>query len=87
MSFETITIYRDVPIINKYAQIQPNRIKNKTSVLATTVKSSVSGSTYVDLTGGSGAQYGSGHGSQQFIRLPGLIPGSYYDSDPLDGLV
>lgn len=84
MSFETITIYRDLQIINKYVQVPPNAETDKTRVLATDAENSVVGSAIVGLSMGSNRQYGSKCGRQEFLRLPGITPNSWYTTDPSD---
>ena len=84
MSFDTITIYRDLPIINNYVQIPPNAETDKTRVLATDAEASVSGSVIVGLSIGSNRQHGSKCGRQEFLRLPGITPNSWYSTDPSD---
>lgn len=86
MSFETITIYRDLPIINGYVQFPPNNESDKNRVLATTAQNAIAGSVINGLTVGSNSQRGGKCGRQEFLRLPGIHPDTWYSSDPIDEL-
>ncbi len=83
MSFEDIRVYRDLPIINKHVQVPPCRETEKTSVTDDDALTAISGSTIVRLGLGSGRQYGSKTGQQEFLRLPGLHPDEWYETDPV----
>lgn len=86
MSFETIRIYRDFPIKNQYVQIPPNREWDKIKVDPFDALNAVPGAEIVRLSSGSGRNVGKGYGQQSFLRLPGLIPGTNYATDPVDDL-
>lgn len=86
MSFETITIHRDLPVINNYVQIPPNNETDKTRVTASNAETAIAGSQLKRLTIGSGRQRGSKCGQQEFLRLPGINPNNWYDSDPIAAL-
>lgn len=85
MSFETITIYRDIPVIDGYVQAPPNLDRNKTRMTADELYSSAPGVfTRVRLTGrGAGQAPGTGVGQQEMVRLPGIHPNEWYDGDPV----
>ena len=82
MSFETIRIYRDLPVINSYVQVPPNKESDKTRITREEATTLISGSAVVRLTGGSGPQNGK-YGQQEFVRLPGITPDGWYDTDPV----
>lgn len=86
MSFSTIKIYRQLPIINKYVQFPNNREQDKTAVLATEAQDLIAGSVLKQLSLGSGRQTGSKFGAQQFLQLPGISPNEWYESDPVAAL-
>ncbi len=84
MSFETITIYRDLPIINGYVQVPPNRETEKTDITVVEAQEALEANFAVEtpdekkLSLGSGNQVGSDYGAQSWLRLPGIIPGEWY---------
>lgn len=80
MSFETITIHRDLPIIDGQIVKPPNNPVDFISVDAATDPN------IVRLSVGSGSQTGSKFGAQEFVRLTGITPDSWYATDPLTGL-
>lgn len=90
MSFETIRIHRDIPAIDGFLQVPPNKEKNKNTgvdIELTTVMSPPLG-TIVRLGKGN-RQRGSRYGSQEFFRLDGIRPDQWYDTDgtdPVDSL-
>lgn len=86
MSFETIRIYRDLPVIGGFVQIPPNQETDKTRVTAEDAQDAVAGSVITRLSMGSGRQRGSKCGQQEFLRLPGITPDGWYDSDPVEDL-
>lgn len=86
MSFETILIYRDLPIKNNYVQLPPNRECDKIKVDPIDALSLVPGSEIVRLTMGSGRCVGKKYGQQAVLRLPGLVPGTSYSTDPVTEL-
>lgn len=84
MSFESIRIYRDLPVIDSFVQVPPNQEGDKTRVRADSLDTTVF--SYVRLTGGSGRQRGGKYGAQELVRLPGrALDGTYDngDSDPV----
>jgi len=86
MSFETITIYRDLPIKNGYVQVPPNRPTDKTRVTSNNSTNLVTNSQIIRLSLGSGKCTGSHFGQQEFLRLPGINPNTWYSTDPVDQL-
>lgn len=83
MSFETITIFRDMPIINGYVQVPYNKETDKTRVTSDEATSAIAGSVINRLSCGTGKQTGSKTGVQEFFRLPGLAPNDSYIIDPV----
>lgn len=86
MSFSEITIYRDLPVINDFVQISPNRESDKTRVSTVEALLGIEDSTLEALSVGSGRSRGSGYGKQHWVRLPGVAADSWYESDPLDDI-
>lgn len=86
MSFETIRIHRDIPSIDGFLQVPPNKEKNKNKgqQIETALNLSPPLGTIVRLTGGSGRQRGSRYGAQEFFRLYGIAPNEWYDGDGAD---
>ena len=80
MSFEDITIFRDIPIIDDRVAKPPNNPVDYTSI------DDVSDPNIIRLSIGSGKDTGSKFGNQEFIRLPGIAPDEWYATDPLTGL-
>ena len=80
MSFEDITIYRTVPIIDDRVAKPPNNPVDYTSI------GNVSDPNIIRLSIGSGKDTGSKFGNQEFIRLTGIAPDEWYATDPLTGL-
>ncbi len=90
MSFETIRIHRDVPAIDDFLQVPPNKEKNKNTGLRIDDANNLNPplGTIVRLSG-SGRQRGSSHGGQEFFRIYGITPDGWYDGegvDPMDSL-
>ncbi len=83
MSFESIQIFRDLPSIDNFVQIPPNKERDKTRVTLENAYILVAGSTIVRLSLGSGRQRGGRCGQQEFLRLPGITPNQWYATDPL----
>lgn len=69
MSFESIRIYHDWPVINGFAQVPSNLPKDKTRVSVAEALTYADGEE-VYLSLGSGRNTGSKFGAQSFIRLP-----------------
>jgi len=86
MSFETITIYRDFPIKNGYVQIPPNKPLDNNRIDIDTAISLATNAEIVRLSLGSGQPSGSKFGQQQFLRLDGINPSSWYTTDPVEEL-
>lgn len=92
MSFETITIYRDLPIKNGYVQIPPNDPVNNSTMLSGLVDAyfaeagKVNSTKTIRLSLGSGRHTGSSYGQQEFLRLAGINPNTWYTEDPLPPL-
>lgn len=83
MSFETILIHRDMPIINGFVQVPYNKETDKTRVTADEATNAIADSVVTRLSMGSGKQTGSKFGAQEFFRLPGLAPNDTYVIDPV----
>jgi len=81
MSFETIKVYRQFPIINGFVQLPNNREADKTKHSVETVLSAVSGAALVRLNPDTMPNTGSKFGTQEFIEIEGLN-GSNYDNLP-----
>ena len=81
MSFETISIFRDFPIINGYVHVPSS---TGTRLLPTLAEVLISGSTTVGLSSGSNARRGGKNGRQEFLRLPAITPNTWYAIDPSD---
>lgn len=86
MSFETIRIHRDLQVIDSFVQVPPNKETDKTRVTVAETLAAISGSERVHLSQGSGTHRGWKAGAQSIIRLPGLVPGTSYSTDPVDTL-
>lgn len=86
MSFEDITIYRDLPIKNGFVQTPPNLPLDNIRTYAETAEAAIAGSEIIELSLGSGKPTGSKHGQQRFLRLPGIHPNEWYPSDPVENL-
>lgn len=67
MSFESIVIYRDIPVVNGFAQV-PANLEGLKSLYDVDLVTPVSG--LVVSLSNVGPDTGSGHGSQRFIRIP-----------------
>ena len=80
MSFESIVIHRDLPIINRRIIKPPNDPVNYIDIADAT------NPTVINLSLGSGSQTGAKFGYQEFVRLPGITPDTWYTTDPLTGL-
>lgn len=87
MPMSDIKIYRQLPIINGFVQVPPNRPADKTRVSAIDTTDSsgaifISGATVKQF--GYAQNTGSKHGRQRFYELPGVSADSWYASgDPL----
>jgi len=80
-----IRIHRDIPAIGGYLQVPPNTEGNKTHYrIDQTLSQNPSTGEIVRLTGGSGRQFGSRIGAQEFFRLNGIAPNEWYSTDPMD---
>jgi hypothetical protein len=87
MSFKSIKIYRDIPVIDGFAQIPDNLEAEKESYEAPRSGIAVGGAfDNTELSLGSGDQTGSKFGAQRFIRLDPIQPDQWYDDDPLMNL-
>lgn len=84
MSFQSIKIHRDLPVINDFVQIPHNKETDKTRVTPTEALGLIAGSSQERLSLGSGRPRGSKAGQQEWIRLPGLSPDEWYDTNPVD---
>jgi hypothetical protein len=79
MSFEDIRIYRDLPSQGGYVQTPPNREYDKNRATIDDANDSVTGSTIIRLSMGSGRCYGK-NGQQELLRLPGIAPNEWYST-------
>ncbi len=86
MSFETIQIHRDFPIIDGFVQVPPNEEDDKNRVTTAEALAAISDSEITRLSLGSGEQTGSKFGQQEWLRLPGNTPDSWFATDPVDDL-
>lgn len=82
MSFEDITIYRDMPIIDDRVVKAPNNAIDFIPTASITNTDVV----ITRLSLGSGKQTGSKFGAQEFVRLVGIAPDEWYATDPLTGV-
>lgn len=86
MSFETITITRQYPVVNGFVQTPPNR--DRTTALAAPITKTAASvddyltdhptATQVFLSMGSGPMRGGKNGAQSFIELPAVLAGESY---------
>lgn len=85
MSFETIRIHRDIPAIDGFLQVPPNKEKHKNTGLDIDQAALLAPplGSIVRLSG-SGRQRGSRYGAQEFFRLDGIRPDQWYDTDGVD---
>ena len=83
MSFETIKIYRQLPVIDGFVQVPPNRESDKTRITADSLYDTApSKFTRIRLSGGSGGNPpGTGRGQQELVELEGITPDAWYESD------
>jgi hypothetical protein len=82
----TILIHRDLQVIDGFVQVPPNKETDKNRVTVVEALSAIAGSEQVYLSQGSGNNRGWKAGAQSTFRLPGLVPGTSYSSDPVDVL-
>lgn len=75
MSFETIRIYTQVPIINGYTQYLDNAPSDKTLTTEAAALSAIAGSKTYRLNV-------SGRRGNKFLRLPGRLPNESFAVDP-----
>lgn len=82
-----ILIYRDVPIINGYAQTSPNLESNKTNTDLDAAASAIdanmnatadSGIAYLVKGSGRVTKHGAVKGRDTMLRLPGIEPSEWY---------
>lgn len=69
MSFETISIYRDYPVINGFVQIPPNEEPDKNSTTLEEALQIYADSSIMRLTGRSGDDVGMKFGQQTSLRF------------------
>lgn len=79
MSFETISVYRDFPIINGFVQLSPNYEPDKNFFTVDEVLAAFPTATTVYLSQGSGRHTGAGFGAQSWIRIPGITNQEIWD--------
>lgn len=84
MSFSSIRIHRDLPIINGYVQLPPCRDQEKTKKTTDEALDALGSAQVVRLSLGSGQQQGGRHGQQEILRLPYITPNTWYASDPVE---
>lgn len=70
MSFESITIFRDFPVIRGSVQLPPNREQDKTKFSVAGVIAAVPTAELMWLNPSGRATTGSRFGTQQFVRIP-----------------
>jgi hypothetical protein len=83
MSFRTIRIYRDLPVIAGFVQLPPCREQEKTKKTAEQALTALASADIIALSLGSGRDRGAHHGQQEMIRLPSITPNTWYSSDPV----
>lgn len=72
MSFETIQVSRDYPIVNGFVMVPPNHEGEKTTYTPTEFLAAVANSVQMRLSQpNTNPNTGRGFGSQEFIRVPG----------------
>ncbi len=86
MSFSSISIYRDLPIIRDFVQVPLNRDQEKTKTTSDAALDAIAGSEIVRLSLGSGSQTGMKCGQQEWLRLPAITPSTWYASDPVSAI-
>lgn len=84
MSFETIQIFHDFPIVNDHVQVPPNQENDKQRVSVDEALMAIPGAEEIFLSQGSGKNTGSKFGAQRFLRLPPLAPGESFAVNPVD---
>jgi hypothetical protein len=89
MSFQNIRIYRDIPVINNYLALPPNREEDKNQFYcaadcAAETQVLSAGSTMVRL--GSGNATGGKVGRQRWLRIASITPNTWYSSNPVQDL-
>ena len=78
MSFETISIYRDLPIKNDFVQVPPNVERDNQRTDSSTGLTTITDGEIVRLPSGSGKSTGSKFGQQTMLRLPPIRPDAWY---------
>jgi hypothetical protein len=89
MSFEDIRIYRDIPIVNNYLALPPNREADKNAFYCGGDCSAEAQSLLPDsgvVQFGTGQETGGKNARQRWLRLPFITPNSWYTSDPVEDL-
>lgn len=89
-----ILIYRDVPVINGYAQTAPNLESEKTGKAASTAVTELEAEMNFDLDPEQSTLLGSSKisrngvlkGRQNWIRLPGIDPDEWYTNKSGDSI-
>jgi hypothetical protein len=82
MSYETILIHRDIPVIDGFMATPPNEpLDNRTTDPETFISGTNHEITRLSL--GSGKQTGAKFGQQEWVRLAGIRPDEWYATDPL----
>ncbi len=84
MSMQTIEIFQQWPVINGFVRVPPAKETDKTRVTVNEALVSIAGSTEIELSAGSGYNTGGKQGSQHILRLPAIIPGNWYATNPVD---
>lgn len=84
MSFETISIYRDLPIKNDFVQVPPNVERDNQRTESSNGLTAITDGQIVGLTIGSGKSTGSKFGQQRMLRLPPIRPNEWYTQAQLD---
>lgn len=86
MSFETIFIHTQIPVVNGYAQYLNNKPSDRTRVSEEDALDAILLGLWIEMGASGGPKTSSLHASNKkgnkFIRLPGRNPGSSYPVDP-----
>ena len=83
MSFETISIYRDLPVKNDFIQVPPNVERDNQRTTSSAGMTAITDSEIKRLTIGSGKSTGSKFGQQSMLRLPPIRPDQWYTASQI----
>lgn len=79
MSFESITVHRDFPIIDGRVQLAPNYEADKNQFTVDEVLAAFPTAFLVRLSQGSGRDTSAGFGQQEWVRIPGITNQELWD--------